>query len=130
MRATAILVIVTAMLVSHAAVADVKRHKSIPESVWGSWAPSADACKNADKSVIVLSAKTYTSSEANCSVAWVSKTAGSRGSLYSAHLLCSQPEKKSQKTQSNVIFLPQNINQISMGTDFGSLKQYQRCSTN
>jgi hypothetical protein len=117
-----------AMLVSQAAVADVKRHQFIPESFRGSWAPSADACKNADKSIIVLSAKTYTSSEANCTVAWVSETAAARGPLYSAHLQCPKPGEGAQKTQSDVIFSQKDANQISIGAGFSSLKDYQRCS--
>jgi hypothetical protein len=130
MRATAVLAITTATLVSHAAVADVKRHKSIPESLWGSWAPSPDGCKNADESVIVLSAQTYVSSEANCTVAWVSETPGGRGPIYSAHLQCSKPEEGARKTQSDVIFVPKGINQISIGSHFSNLKDYQRCSIN
>jgi hypothetical protein len=122
MRVSTILAIAAAMLVSRAAVADVKRHKSIPESLWGSWAQSSDACKSSDKSV-VLSAKTYITPEANCTVAWVSKTAGARGSVYSAHLLCSKPKD----TQSDVVFLRQNTDRISIGSSFSNLKDYQRC---
>ncbi|SEE71322.1 hypothetical protein SAMN05444161_6824 [Rhizobiales bacterium GAS191] len=128
MRGTAILTILMAMFGSHAAVADVKRHKSIPESVWESWAPSPEGCKTA-KSVIVLSAKTYISPDTNCTVAWVSKTAGPRGSFYSAHLLCSKPDEKARNTQSNVIFMSKGENQISVGPMFDDLKDYQRCST-
>jgi hypothetical protein len=57
---------------SHPAVA-VKRHASIPEPLRGSWAPSAEACKNEDKLVVVLSAKAYTGSEESCSILWVAK---------------------------------------------------------
>jgi hypothetical protein len=122
MRGSASPAIAAVMLASHAAVADVKRHKSIPESIWGSWAASLDDCKSSDKSV-VLSAKTYISPEANCTVAWVSKTAGARGSLYSAHLLCSKPKD----TQLDVIYLRQSTDRISIGSRFGNLKDYQRC---
>ena len=41
-------IVVIVALSSTAAVADVKRLASMPEPLWGSWAPSADACKNAD----------------------------------------------------------------------------------
>jgi hypothetical protein len=40
------------------------RHTTIPDSVWGSWAPGADLCKKTDKSVVVLSATTYVTPEA------------------------------------------------------------------
>jgi hypothetical protein len=129
MRAIAILAITTATFVSHATVADVKRHQFIPESLRGSWAPSTDACKTADKSVIVVSAKTYVSSEANCTVVWVSETAGARGPIYSAHLQCSKAEEKGPKTQSDVIISPKDTNRISIGSRFSDLKDYQRCST-
>ena len=130
MRATAILVISTAALVSHTAVAHVKRLTSIPEAFWGTWAPSAEVCKGADKSVIVLSAGAYVSPEANCRVASVSETAGPKGPIYSAHLRCSKPAEKDRKTQSDVILSLKAPNQISLGSRFSNLKDYQRCSTN
>ena len=124
---TAGLMAVVAVLVSHAALADVKRHKSIPESLWGSWAPSAEACGKADKFVIVVAAKSYVSPEANCSVDWVAETPGARGAIYSAHLQCSSAAQGNRKTISNVILLPKDSSQISVGADFNSLKTYQRC---
>jgi hypothetical protein len=126
-RTTAILA-AAAALVLHAAVADVKRHELIPEQLRGSWAPSADACKNADKSVVVVTAKAYTSSETNCAVAWVSETAAARGPVYSAHLQCSKPNDNAHKTQSDVIFISKGVNQISIGPRFSDLRDYQRCS--
>jgi hypothetical protein len=127
MRAIAILA-TTALFIAHAAFADVKRHEFIPESLRGSWAPSAEVCKNADKTVIVVSAKAYASSEAKCAVLWVSETAAARGPTYSAHLQCSKPDDEAQKTQSDVIFVPKDVNQISIGARFSDLKDYQRCS--
>jgi hypothetical protein len=129
MRATAILAITTATFVSHAAVADVKRHEFIPESLRGSWAPSTEVCKDSDKSIVVVSAKTYSSSEANCTVVWVSETAAARGAVFSAHLLCSKPDKKASKTQSDVILSSKDNNTISIGSRFSNLKDYQRCGT-
>jgi hypothetical protein len=106
------------------------RHTTIPESFWGSWAPGTDVCKNADKSVIVLSATTYVTPEANCTVDWVAETAGARGPVYSAHIQCSKRAGKAQRTISDLIILPRNANQISLGSEFGTLKTYQRCSAN
>jgi hypothetical protein len=106
------------------------RHTTIPESFWGSWAPGTDACKNADKSVIVLSANTYVTPEANCTVEWVAETAGARGPIYSAHIQCSKRAGKAQRMKSDLIILPRNANQFSLGAEFGSLKTYQRCSGN
>jgi hypothetical protein len=126
MRATAILAILTITLMSQTTVADVKRHEFIPESLRGTWAPSAEVCKDVNNS-IVLSAKTYAGSEANCTVAWVSETAAARGPMYSAHLLCTKPEDKNLKTQSDIIFLPKDNDQIGIGSRFSNLKNYQRC---
>ena len=126
MRGIAILATAGAFA-SHAAVADVKRHELIPEQLRGSWAPSADACKNADKSVIIVAAKTYSSGEANCAVGWVSETAAARGPVYSAHLQCAKPNDNARKTQSDVIFISKGVDQISIGPRFSDLKDYQRC---
>ena len=127
MRATVILAIATATVVTHTASADVKRHEFIPVPLRGSWAPSADDCKNADKAKIVVSDKTYVSAEANCTVMWVSETAAARGSIYAAQMRCGKPDEKDRKTQSNVILAPKDANQISIGPSFGNLKDYQRC---
>ena len=118
-------IVVIVALSSTAAVADVKRLASMPEPLWGSWAPSADACKNADKSVVV-SAKTYASSEGNCTVLWVSETAGARGPIYSARLRCSN-QRAQEGSESNLVIRPDETNQISIGADFSSLTAYQRC---
>jgi hypothetical protein len=127
MRAIAILA-TAATFVAHAAVADVKRHEFIPESLRGSWAPSVEVCTSADKSVIVETAQAYTSPGANCAVIWVSETAAARGPVYSAHLQCSKPGDEAKKTQSDVIFVSKGANQISIGPRFSDLKDYQRCS--
>ena len=126
MRATAILA-TTATFISHAAVADVKRREFIPESLRGSWAPTTEVCKNADKSIIAISAKTYTSSEANCTVVWVSETAAARGPIYSAHLQCVS-RMGGPQTLSNLILRQNGTDQISVGADFPSLKAFWRCA--
>ena len=95
----------------------------------GSWAPAAEGCEKAAKSMITVSATTYTSSEANCKVVWVSETPAARGPIYSAHLQCSKGEEKAPKTQSDVILYPKDDKQISIGPRFSDLKDYQRCSS-
>jgi hypothetical protein len=126
MRSTVLLTAV-AVLASHAASADVKRLESIPEPLWGSWAPSADACSKTDKVVLVLSARSYVSPAARCSVDWVAETAGARGSIYSARLRCAGTTERPQKTNSNSVLVPRDANHLSIGADFGSLKPYSRC---
>jgi hypothetical protein len=123
----AVIPAVFAMLVSPVATADVVRHGSIPESYAGTWIASAGT--ELDKSVIVLSAKTYVGPEANCSVDWVSQTAGAHGSIYSAHLQCFNPsERGGNKTATNLIIWPENINRIAVGHEFMSLRIFDRCS--
>ena len=89
----------------------------------------ADAATEPEKSVIVLSAKTYVSREASCSVGWVSQTAGARGSIYSAHLQCfSAADGAGKGTVANLIIWPHDINQIAAGPEFTKLTVFHRCS--
>lgn len=125
MRITGLLAVI--VLLSSQPAAAVKRHASIPEPLRGSWALSADACKN-DKSAFVLSANAFTGSEGSCSILWVSETASVRGPTYSARLRC-MDQQSQKRSESNLIIRPDDeTSQISMGADFGSLKTYQRCS--
>jgi hypothetical protein len=126
MRSTVLLTVV-AVLASYAARADVKRLESIPEPLWGSWAPSADACSKTDKAVLELSARSYVSPAGRCSVDWVAETAGARGSIYSARLRCSGTTERPQKTNSNSVLVPKDADHLSIGADFSSLKPYLRC---
>jgi hypothetical protein len=128
MRTSTILAITAAAFVSNTTVAKVKRIEFIPESLRGAWAPSAEGCDKAAKSMITVSAKTYANSQANCNVVWVSETPAARGPLFSAHLQCSKLQEKGPKTQSDIMFYPKDEKQISIGSRFSDLKDYQRCS--
>jgi hypothetical protein len=125
MRISSLLAIV-AMVVSQTAAAGVVRHSAIPESFWGTWSPIGEACDKADKS-IAMSAMSYVSAEATCTVDWVSETPGARGPIYSAHLQCSTTAERVRDTASNVILWPKDADQISVGADFSNLKDYRRC---
>ena len=123
----AALLAVLAVLVSEPATADVVRHGSLPESYRGMWV--ADAGTEPEKSVIVLSAKTYVSREARCRVDWVSQTAGARGSIYSAHLQCfNREEAAGKKMISNLIIWPDSADQIAVGPEFTGLRIFHRYS--
>jgi len=67
MRKAALLVFIAAFA-PQVAAAQFVRHNSIPEAYWGTWAPAAVTCEDADKSVIVLAARTYASSATSCTV--------------------------------------------------------------
>ena len=120
---------VFALLIGQTATADVVRRAIIPASLWGTWALNLDDCNNADN-VIVLSAKGRDSSEVKCTVDWVSETPGARGSIFSARLRCRRTANGSDNTIANVILVPTDANQVSIGPDFSSLKSYQRCPAN
>jgi hypothetical protein len=125
MRIASILVAVV-VLASHAALADIKRHASVPESLQGTWAAGSGGCKADDKSVIVLAAKTYSGADTKCSIDWVSETAGPRGPNYSAHMQCPGPAGQ-KALASNLIIRPDSADRISIGADFSHLAVYQRC---
>src|SRR5215831_3415181 len=123
MRLIALLTVLS-MLMSDVTTADVVRHSSVPEQFWGTWV-------GAEESIIALSANSYVSRETNCSVKWVSQTAGARGSIYSAHLHCFSPAGRAgTKVTSNLIIWPENIDQIAVGGDFTSLKVFRRLLNN
>jgi hypothetical protein len=127
MRAAAILAL-AAMLAPDGAVADVKRHEFLPESLQGSWAPSSGLCDSGDKALVSVSAKDYVSADAKCTVMWVSETAGNNGPIYAAQLMCSKLEGKEQAAPSNLIFVPtKDPDQIAIGASFRTLKDHQRC---
>jgi hypothetical protein len=67
--------VLASALLSGPALADTVRHPSVPERFWGTWAPTADLCRD-DKSIIVVSAKGYVTAQASCTVQWVIATAG------------------------------------------------------
>ncbi|MBR0798108.1 hypothetical protein JQ615_22200 [Bradyrhizobium jicamae] len=123
----AVLLVVSVAISSQAAIADIKRHASVPAALQGSWATSADACKGADKSGVTLAAKTYVGSAGNCNVVWVSETAGPGGAIYSARLRCPNERTQQEWSESNLVIRPDDTDKISVGPDFSSLKAYQRC---
>jgi hypothetical protein len=128
MKAMRIAAVVTIAIVmaSPAALADIKRHASIPDALLGSWAPTADDCKGDGKSVIMLAAKDYSSADMKCSVDWVSETAGPDGPIYSARMRCTRPPAKSPSI-TNLIMRPGDATRISVGPDFNKLATYQKC---
>ena len=121
--------VLASMLLSGSALADTVRHPKVPERFWGTWAPTADLCRD-DKSIIIVSAKGYVTAQASCTVQWVIATAGAGGPIYSAHMRCSNPSTPEQKTDLNRIFVPIDNNQLSAGVDYKDLKSYQRCPAN
>jgi hypothetical protein len=117
------------VLLPGVAAADSVRHLSVPERFWGTWAPSTDLCRD-DKSVFVVSAKGCVTSQANCTIQWVTETPGGDGPIYSAHMRCSNPAAPEQTTEVNRIIMPNDRGELSAGPDFSQLKFYRRCPSN
>lgn len=118
-----VLLALLTILAPKIAIADVVRHDSVPASYWGAWTTTGQGLF-----VIELSAKTYTNNEANCTVNWVSETAGATGPIYSAYLQCSsRPERPGGAFSSNLIIWPRGSNEIALGPSFMRLKVYRRC---
>jgi hypothetical protein len=68
-----------AVLAPQVAVSFGVRLRAIPEAYWGTWAPAAEICQDANKSAIVLSAKAYVTSAVRCAVEYVAETASPKG---------------------------------------------------
>jgi hypothetical protein len=112
-----------AVLSSQVADAREIRRDAVPESFWGTWAPTTGACKDGDKPPIVLSAKSYAGPAGNCVVDFVMEVPGP---VYSARMSCpgAQPNTK---TTANLIIRPGTPEQISLGPTFDSLATHRRC---
>jgi hypothetical protein len=118
---------VISLLLMPAANADIVRHITFPAVLLGTWAENADQCATKDKSNVLIESANYGDGSGSCVVRWVVETAGSRGTNYAVHALCtsaSQPEK----TQIvNIIIRPQSDGRAIMGRGFDNLKTYVRC---
>jgi hypothetical protein len=124
-----IIIAFASVLLSGAALADSVRHLSVPERLWGTWAPSAALCTDS-KSTFVVSAKGYVTSQANCAIQWVTETAGADGPIYSAHMRCASRAEPQETTEVNQIIVSNDRGQLSAGPDFKDLKSYRLCPTN
>jgi hypothetical protein len=121
MRKAALLMISTVLLTT-AASADVVRRHSVPERFRGRWLGT-------NGSVMELTARSYVSREANCTVDWVSKIAGARGSTYSASLQCTNAaERTGRRVSSNLIIRPIDTGRIAAGPEFTRLINFRRCA--
>jgi hypothetical protein len=123
------IIAIASALVSSAALADSVRHLTVPERFWGTWAPSADLCRDS-KSTFVVSAKGYVTSQANCTIQWITETAGTDGPIYSAHMRCSNSDAPQETTEVNQIIVSNDRGELSAGPDFKALKSYRLCPPN
>jgi hypothetical protein len=118
------------VLLAGPSLADSVRHLSVPERFWGTWAPSAELCRD-DKAVITVSPKGYTTAQSSCAIQWVTETAGADGAIYSAHMRCtllSGPQQEPEEV--NRIIIAKADGKVSAGPDFHELRSLQRCPVN
>jgi hypothetical protein len=106
-------------------VADV-RHSAIPVSLHGTWASSAQHCRKSDEA-IVLAKNSYSGPKGRCAVPWVIESAGTHGTIYSAHLRC--PSNSGGELGTTLLLMPKGADQLSIGDDFDGVKPYERCSS-
>jgi hypothetical protein len=116
------------VLAAFSAMADV-RHTAIPVSLRGTWAADRQECNKteAKEAKVVLSEHGYAGPKGHCAVRWVIESAGRGGTIYSARVQCSGTPGSQQPAESDVILMPGNANQLSIGDDFNDMKVYQRC---
>jgi len=133
MRAGLALALV-AIVAAGTALADVKRLESVPEALWGRWAESMELCESGGVTVFEISAKSYGSAEARCTVMWVSEVPGLDGPIRSLHLLCPAPRQPppqqnvERMMESNLVFVPtKDPAKFSVGADFDRLTDYRHC---
>jgi hypothetical protein len=128
MRTATALAAALTILMQNVATADVVRHSVIPELYRGGWISGAETGRAG--TLIVLSADAYVGPGESCKVAWVSQTAGTQGSIYAAHLRCSQPgQETGNMTAANLIIWPKDADHIAIGAEFTSLKIFRRCGS-
>ena len=125
MRITPFLAFVAALSSQISDAREIRRD-AMPEAFRGTWAPSADACKDADKSPIVLSAKSYAGPAGSCVILYVTEIPGRDGATYSARMSCSGSQPQA-KTTANLIIRPDTAEQISLGATFDTLATHRRC---
>jgi hypothetical protein len=111
-------------LLASAAFADV-RHSAIPVSLHGTWVSSTQHCRKSDET-IVLAKNSYSGPKGRCAVPWVIESAGTHGTIYSAHLRC--PTDSGGELGVTLLLMPKGADQLSIGDDFGGVKAYERCS--
>lgn len=117
------LLAILAILLSNVAIADVVRRDSIPAPYWGAWTTTGP-----NRSVVQLSAKTYTDGEASCTVKWVSETPAAAGPIYSAYLQCSSRSASTRgQFPLNLIIWPRSSDEIAVGPSFTLLKVFHSC---
>jgi hypothetical protein len=119
--------IVISLLLMPTAHADIVRHIMFPTVLLGTWAEKADQCATKDKSNVLIESANYGDGSGSCVVRWIVETAGSRGTNYAVHALCTSASQPEKTQVVNIIIRPQSDGRAIMGRSFDNLKTYVRC---
>jgi hypothetical protein len=126
MRKTSVLTVVVVLASSIANASDVRRSE-LPITLWGAWAPSADACGEASKSKIEISAKKHSGVSLACEIDWVTVTATPKGPNYSTRSRCVDQATKKSMPPANLLIRSIDNDHILLGLNENNFKTYQRC---
>jgi hypothetical protein len=107
--------------------ADIVRHTTFPAALLGTWAEDAQQCATKDKSNVLIESANYGDGSGNCVVRWIVETAGSRGTNYAVHALCTSASQPDKTQTVNIVIRPQSDGRAVMGRSFDNLKTYTRC---
>jgi hypothetical protein len=132
MRIGPIVTIIATALVGTAASASDVRILSFPDSVRGSWAPSADACKGSTPGKVDIAEKTYSSTDTSCEIAWITVTPSRDGPVYSARSMCTETRTGKKLEPSYFLVTPRPDNTVLVRMPFAppdkQLVTYRKCS--
>jgi hypothetical protein len=126
MRMTPILAAMAIISPAVGNASDVRR-SDLPTAVQGTWAPSADACGETSEKKIVIATNKHSSANLTCAIEWVTVTAAASGSNYSTYSRCVDRSTNKANPPSNLLIRPIDSNHISIGSNEGDFKPYQRC---
>lgn len=80
-----------------------------------------------DKSNVLIQSGNYGDGSGSCVVRWIVETAGSRGTNYAVHALCTSASQPDKTQVVNIVIRPQSDGRAVMGRGFDNLKTYLRC---
>ncbi|HWV52485.1 hypothetical protein [Pseudorhodoplanes sp.] len=120
----------TAIQLATTAAADDVRILTLPNSVRGVWAPNADACADG-KGRIDITAKTHSTPDVNCEIAWITVTPSREGPVYSARSMCTQIRTGQKDPPSYLVISPRPDNQLLVrmpgSNPDGEPRIYRKC---
>jgi hypothetical protein len=113
------------------ALASDVRILQLPDSVIGTWAPSADDCSGSGRDAINISAKRHSTADATCEISWVTVTPSRDGPVYSARSICAKTKGGGGEPASYLVVTPRPDNKLLMrlpsANPDGELVTYRKC---